>query len=353
MFDRLVEVQEEAYTEEDAEWDAFVAAHPQGSLLQTTGWARLKSRFGWDARRVWLRQEGQLVAGAQILVRSAALGLMKVAYVPHGPLVNWDNDEQVAVLFNQMDFAAYEQRAGFLKLEPMLWQSQMAHERWQALCQRHRCLTETDTIQPPRTIVLDLQASEEEILARMKQKTRYNIRLAERRGVRVRQGTAEDMALFGLLVERTGERNAFGVHQPAYYSAAYEIFAPDSVALFIAEYREQPLATIMVFRNGTRAAYLYGASSDEERQHMPAYALQWAAIRWARAAGCLTYDLWGVPDFPEDELESRFTGQSDGLWGVYRFKRGFGGELKRTVGTADRVYNRLVYRLYQKRRGSR
>ena len=84
---------------------------------------------------------------------------------------------------------------------------------------------------------------------------------------------------------------------------------------------------------------------------MPNYAAQWAAIQWAKARGCIEYDLWGVPDFPKDELEANFRSRSDGLWGVYRFKRGFGGEIKRTVGPADRVYNKLVYRLYQRQRG--
>ncbi|MDX1615471.1 MAG: peptidoglycan bridge formation glycyltransferase FemA/FemB family protein [Candidatus Promineifilaceae bacterium] len=352
MLDRLIDIEAEPYTEEDAEWDAFVAAHPHGSVLQTARWAQLKSRFGWQAERVWLRQNGQLVAGAQMLVRAAALGLMRVAYVPHGPLVTWHDDEQTAVLFNQLDFAAYERGAGLLKFEPLLWQDQWAPAAWRQLSQRHDFNIETDSIQPPRTIVINLEADEDEILGRMKQKTRYNIRLAARKGVTVRQGGLDDVAIFNDLITKTSRRNEFGVHEPEYYRAAFEIFAPHQAGLFIAEYQQKPLAAIMVFVNGTRAAYLYGASSNEERQRMPTYAVQWAAIRWAKAHGCLEYDLWGVPDEPETILEETFTERNDGLWGVYRFKRGFGGELKRTVGPADRVYNRLVYRLYQWRRGS-
>lgn len=352
MLDGLLEIEEQPYSEEDAEWDAFVAQHPHGSLLQTTNWARLKGRFGWQAERVWLRHEGRLVAGAQVLFRSAALGLLRIAYIPHGPLVDWQDDEQVAVLLNQIDFAAYDHRAGLLKMEPLVWQSNMSPEKWQALCQQHECLVDTDSIQPPRTTVVDLRPSEEEILNRMKQKTRYNIRLAERKEVRVRQGAADDLDIFSALMQATGNRNEFGVHQPAYYRTAFEVFSPDQVGLFIAEYDGRPLAAIMVFALGARAAYLFGASSDEERQRMPTYAVQWAAMRWAKARGCSEYDLWGVPDYPEGELEEQFAERDDGLWGVYRFKRGFGGEVKRTVGTADRVYNGLVYRLYQWRRGS-
>jgi lipid II:glycine glycyltransferase (peptidoglycan interpeptide bridge formation enzyme) len=351
MLERFLEIEEQPYTEEDAEWDAFVAAHPHGSILQTTKWARLKNRFGWRSNRVWLKQDGRLVAGAQVLVRSAALGMIKVAYVPHGPLVNWSDGEQVSVAFNQLDFAAYELGAGMLKMEPLLWQSQMPAEQWEALCKREGSLPNTDTIQPPRTILVDLRPDEEEILAAMKSKTRYNIRLAEKKGVKVRLGKAEDIRIFNQLMQATGQRNEFGVHEPLYYRAAYDLFAPENAALFIAEYGETPLAAIMVFVLGEQAAYLYGASSSEERQRMPTYAVQWAAMRWAKAQGCTSYDLWGVPDDPEETLEEVFAERNDGLWGVYRFKRGFGGEIVRTVGTADRVYNRLVYRLYRWRRG--
>ncbi|MGD2078122.1 MAG: peptidoglycan bridge formation glycyltransferase FemA/FemB family protein, partial [Chloroflexota bacterium] len=328
----------------------FVAQHPNGSLLQTTNWARLKNRFGWHSQRVWLRRDGRLVAGAQMLIRSAALGLIRVAYIPHGPLVDWHDEEQLSVLLNQIDHAIYDERAGLLKMEPLLWQSSMPRDDWRAICDRQGCLPDTDTIQPPRTVVVDLTASEEDILARMKQKTRYNIRLSARKGVTVRQGSAVDIPAFNQLMQLTGQRNTFGVHEPRYYEDALDLFSPDNVALWFAEYESQPLAAVMVFVNGDRAAYLYGASSNEERQRMPTYAVQWAAMRWAKDKGCATYDLWGVPDRDQEELEAQFRERNDGLWGVYRFKRGFGGQLRRTVGTADRVYNKLVYRLYQWRR---
>lgn len=351
MVQKWLTLADKGYTQEDAEWDAFVADHPQGSMLQTTNWARLKSRFGWQAYRVWLRQQGQLVAGAQILFRSAAWGLARLAYIPHGPLVDWRNDEAVEVLLNQIDQAVYAYRAGLVKMEPRLWQRDMPAETWRALCQRHGCLPDVDTVQPPRTLVVDLRPEPEVILARMKQKTRYNIRLAEKKGVTTRLGEASDLNHFIRLMAQTGQRNAFGIHDPDYYRAVYELFAPDQVALWLAEYAGRPLAGVMVFRHGAQAAYLYGASSDEERSRMPTYAVQWAAMLWARAQNCASYDLWGIPDTAEEELEAQFERREDGLWGVYRFKRGFGGDIQRTVGAADRVYNRLVYRLYQRRRG--
>ena len=351
MLDKLLAIGERPYSAEDAEWDDFVANHPHGSILQTTNWARLKNRFGWTSHRVWLRQDGKLVAGAQILYRSAAVGLVKMAYIPHGPLVNWDDEEQVTVLLNQIDQSVYERGAGILKMEPLLWQTEAMMAKWEAICQQHNLLPNTDTIQPPNTVLVDLRPSPEEILANMKQKTRYNIRLAAKKGVTVRQGNLADIPTFNKLMRQTGERDQFGVHTPMYYHAAFEIFEPaGQVALFLAEFEERSLAGVMVFALGKTAAYLYGASSNEERQRMPTYAVQWAAMEWAKAQGCHYYDLWGVPDAPETELEATFTERHDGLWGVYRFKRGFGGQIQRTIGATDRIYNKLVYKLYQWRR---
>lgn len=347
MLDKWLELGEQPYRDLDATWDAFVAAHPQGSLLQTTAWARLKNNFGWSSQRVWLRQDGRFVAGAQILFKPVALGLARVAYIPHGPLVNWQDSQQVAILFNQIDLAIYERRAAFVKIEPLLWQTEMPPERWQAVCQATGCQADTDTIQPPRTAVLDLRPSLDDILSSMKQKTRYNIRLAAKKEITVRQGTAADLTTFGRLMTVTGQRDGFGTHPTDYYRRAYEVFAPDHVALFLAEYAAQPLSAVMVFRCGQRAAYLYGASGDEERARMPNYAAQWAAIQWAKEHGCTEYDLWGIPDAAPEQLEADFTNRHDGLWGVYRFKRGFGGDIRRTVGAADRIYNQRTYRLYR------
>lgn len=351
MVTRMFEMGEQPYTESDAEWDDFVTRHPQGSILQTTNWARLKNRFGWSSQRVWMRREGRLVAGAQILFRSVAIGIVKMGYIPHGPLVDWSDDEQLEVLFNHIDQAAYRRGAGILKLEPRLWQHETPAEAWQELYLRHGCVPSPDSIQPPRTILIDLRPSEDTILAQMKQKTRYNIRLAEKKGVVVREGTAADLPAFNRLMLATGRRDGFGIHEPEYYRAAYELFAPERAGLLLAEFEGQPLAAVMVFAWGENAAYFYGASSDQERQRMPAYAAQWAGMRWAKARGCTTYDMWGIPDAEEAELEAGFTDRHDGLWPVYRFKRGFGGDVRRTVGAADRVYNRMLHRLYIWRRG--
>ena len=103
----------------------------------------------------------------------------------------------------------------------------------------------------------------------------------------------------------------------------------------------------MVFAQGHRAYYFYGASSNEHRNLMAPYAVQWSAMQWARTKGCTSYDLWGVPDYELEYLESEFAQKNDELWGVYRFKRGFGGALIRSIGAWDLVYNPIFYLIYQ------
>jgi lipid II:glycine glycyltransferase (peptidoglycan interpeptide bridge formation enzyme) len=353
MFDKWFALDEKPYSDEDAAWDAFVADHPHGSLLQTTNWARLKNRFGWSSHRVWLKKDGRFVAGAQVLYRSAALGLFKIGYVPHGPLVDWQNEEQVEILFSQLDQSAYQHGAGILKMEPLLWQHEISEASWAAICERQQCTITTDTIQPPNTIMVDLQPTEDELLAAMKQKTRYNIRLSARKNVNVREGSAKDVPIFNHLMQITGQRDNFGTHAPEYYRDAFKLFAPHEATILFAEYERRPLAAAFIIAFGKAGTYLYGASGNEERNRMPAYAIQWAAMRWAKQKGCAQYDLWGIPDADEEQLEAEFTDRKDGLWPVYRAKRGYGGHIQRTVGAADRVYNQRLYRLYNWRRNRR
>ena len=180
----------------------------------------------------------------------------------------------------------------------------------------------------------------------MKQKTRYNIRLAGKKEVIVK--ASNNIESFSKMMDVTGNRDAFGVHTQAYYQAAYDLFHPTGMCeILVAEYQGEPLAGLMVFAHGKRAWFLYGASTGQHRNRMPSYLLQWEAIRWAKQTGSALYDLWGVPDEDEHVLEKNFSERQEGLWGVYRFKRGFGGELKRTVGAFDKVYNPFLYFFYQ------
>jgi lipid II:glycine glycyltransferase (peptidoglycan interpeptide bridge formation enzyme) len=328
------------------QWDRFVASHPQAHLLQTSSWGELKSRFGWSAERVALSDPSQnITAGAQILYRRLPPGMGTLAYVPKGPLVDWQDSAHIEAALTVLDRAARARKAIALTIEPNLLDRPEHADR----LVRAGFVPGAATIQPRRTLLIDLSADEEAILAAMKSKTRYNIRLSMRKGVTVRQGHAADVETFNGLLAVTGDRSRFGVHSPAYYSAAFDLFGRDNqVSLFLAEYQGEPLAGLMVFALGDSAWYFYGASSDAHRDLMAPYAVQWAAMCWAKARGCATYDLWGVPDEDEEMLEAQFAQRQDGLWGVYRFKRGFGGRLVRSIGAWDRVYRPLLYRLYRR-----
>jgi lipid II:glycine glycyltransferase (peptidoglycan interpeptide bridge formation enzyme) len=163
----------------------------------------------------------------------------------------------------------------------------------------------------------------------------------------VRPGTDTDLPAFYDLMEQTARRDGFAIHSQAYYRTAHELLVSHGRGcLLLAEVQGQLLAGLVAMAFGRTACYMYGASSGEQRDLMPTYLLQWEAMLWARRQGCLFYDLWGVPDADEESLEAGFAGRSDGLWGVYRFKRGFGGRLVRTIGPWDLVYAPLRYRLY-------
>jgi peptidoglycan pentaglycine glycine transferase (the first glycine) len=332
-------------------WDDFVTRHPRGHLLQTSDWGALKGQFGWEAQLVTWHKGDALAAGAQVLYRWLPGGrFFSVAYVPRGPVVDWDDPAAVRAILSQLTAEARKHRAIFVRIEPGLAEEERTMP--DRLLGEMGFHTVRRTIQPRRTVLVDISGGEDGILGRMKQKTRYNIRLAGRKGVVVRLGGRDDLPAFTQLVQVTGGRQDFGVHSPAYFRAAYDQFsADDRVGLLLAEYEGRPLAGLMVFALGETAWYLYGASSDEERQRMPAYLLQWEAMRWARAKGCTHYDLWGVPDEDEETLEAEFLDRSDGLWGVYRFKRGFGGRLIRWAGAYDRVFNRPLYWLFGKLTG--
>lgn len=315
------------------DWQVFLDKFPNAHILQSGEWGELKSAFGWKAVRV-VAGDG----GAQILFRRLPFGLT-LAYIPRGPVGRLSQD-----FWNEVDRACRGQNAVFLKVESDEWESGGSHDPRAAFSFPDFQLS-PHNIQPPRTVIVDLRGGEDEILARMKQKCRYNVRLAEKKGVTVRAW--DNLEAFHRMLLVTGGRDSFGVHSLEYYRKAYELFYPSGACrLLLAEYEGKPIAALMVFAYGKRSWYMYGASTDEERSRMPTYLLQWESMRWARSKGCTEYDLWGVPDEDEETLETNFSSRSDGLWSVYRFKRGFGGELKRAVQAYDKIYSPLLFRLY-------
>ena len=311
-------------------WDEYISQHPQIHLLQTRTWGDLKAAFGWQVKRIGVGN-----CGAQILIKRIFPGI-SMAYIPK---ISMEQDWEA--LSPEIDTLCQRLGVAFIKVEPDQWE-----EAAQPIPPPPGYIRSSHSIQPPRTSIVNLEGDEKTILGAMKQKTRYNINLALKRGVVVRD--ISSIKLFHNLMEITGERDQFGVHNLAYYQMAYDLYHPRcGCELLLAQFEDEPLAALMVFAQGRRAWYLYGGSSNLHRDRMPNYLLQWEAMRWARAMGCSEYDLWGVPDVEEKVLEDNFLSREDGLWGVYRFKRGFGGDVRRSAGPWDRVYHPLLYKLYQ------
>jgi lipid II:glycine glycyltransferase (peptidoglycan interpeptide bridge formation enzyme) len=201
----------------------------------------------------------------------------------------------------------------------------------------------SDQIQFRNTVMVDLSASEEDILMRMKQKTRYNVRLAEKKGVTVRVGGVDDLPMLYKMYAETSVRDGFVIRDEEYYMTVWKLFMQDAVngqpsaVPLIAEVDGEAVAAIFLFMFAGRGYYVYGMSRDKHREKMPTYLLQWAAMKHAKAHGCLTYDLWGAPDVFDE---------SDSMWGVYRFKEGLGGDVVRTLGAYDFAPSKFWYSMY-------
>jgi lipid II:glycine glycyltransferase (peptidoglycan interpeptide bridge formation enzyme) len=339
---------------EAAPWDAFVAAHPQGGLLQHDSWGALKRGFGWQARRLAvIDSAGQLCAGAMLLLRPR-YGL-SVAYTPRGPLLSGDPIAD-QLLLDGLTRIARRARAVLLRLEPALTEADAqadAVHTWLLL----QGLRPAPTIQPRSSIHLDLTRPEESILAGCSKGHRADIRRAGRVGVTVRVGGAADLATFQAIMESTGLRAGFGVHSAAYYQTAWQLFQPRA-RLLLAELDGRAVAAHLVFADARAGLYLYSGADEAGLRAGANHLLAWEALRWARGLGCARYDLWGIPDAlgraasaPDESTQAclEAAAAADPLQGVYRFKKGFGGQVVRYLPAYDRVLLAPLYRIALKR----
>ncbi|HYP18956.1 MAG TPA: peptidoglycan bridge formation glycyltransferase FemA/FemB family protein [Chloroflexia bacterium] len=353
-------------------WDRGMSA-AGASLLQSWNWGEFKKQAGWSPLRLALRRANETPSiSAQVLFRSVPRLPLPVsaAYIPRGPVAmpgsNVDDRAEEA-FWAGVHRAAKKRGAVFLKVEPNLELGEGltradVDRKMQALGFRP-----SGRLQPARTIVLDLDKSEDELLKAMKPKTRYNLRLAGRRGVVVRRaGTLDDLRAFYKLLEVTGERDEFGIHTFPYYEHMWKVFGPggDNSALVLladhpdeGERAEGPISGLLTLKFGREAIYMYGASANRGREHMPNYLLQWEAIRWAKEQGCTVYDFWGIPDAPTEDGDEGSDSVSpvnarSGMRGVYWFKKGFGGREIEYPGAYDYVYNRVGYALWMRWRGA-
>ena len=328
------------------QWTAALLGLPEPHLLQTWQWGEVKRQTGWQpSRLLWNGESGGApVAAASLLVRRISSRLpLGVAYVPKGPLLDWSNAPLVDAVLAAIELEARRQRAIFVKIDPDVSPASQSGLAVQAALRRRGWLPSAEQIQFRNTALLDLTPDEDALLAAMKPKWRYNIRLAERRGVTIRRGDVADLQTFYALYRETGGRDGFIVRPFDYYEETWRTFMQPVAAdapcadLLLAEVEGNAVAGLILFRFGRRTWYMYGASSDRQRAAMPNHLLQWEAMRLARAAGCTVYDLWGAPD----KLH-----ESDSMWGVWRFKEGFGAQFAPHIGAWDYPVSSAQYRLY-------
>lgn len=336
------------------EWDEIIAKLPGASLLQTAQWAEVKARVGWEAfPKLWKKEDGTVEAAALILKRPIKAGPLSSGksflYVPRGPLMDWENDSLRDRVLSDLAEFARTQKALFIKIDPDVplsfgepgtenYRENAAGQKLLSFYQSHGWVHSPQQIQFANSVWINTEPSPDDLLANMKQRTRYKVRLAEKKGVAIRRGNPSDFEPIADLYAETSARDGFLIRDKQYYLDVWQRFYKAGMLTpLIAEVEGNMVAAVMIFVTGNTARYVYGMSGQEHREKMPNYLLQWEAIKLAKEKGCTTYDLWGAPD--------EFT-ETDRMWGVYQFKRGLGGEVVITPGAWDLPVNKTGYDLF-------
>lgn len=325
------------------EWNQFTAWVEGADLLQSWEWGELKARSGWKPFRLAILEEGHITAAVSLLKRSLPLPGKSIFYAPRGPLLRQWTEERWDALLQAMKEIAYQERAILIKVDPALEKPEVA----QLLRRKGFVFAGSPHgfggIQPRCVMRLDLSPSPEELMASFKPKWRYNIRLAQRKGVTIKtECHKEDLPTFYRLLMETAERDGFTIRGYRYFEDLWDILVSKRMArLFLAEYQGQAIAGAICFYYGDTCWYTYGASSNQHREKMPNHLLQWTMILWARDHGYHTYDFRGVSP-------RQLPPEKDPLAGLNRFKEGFGAKLVEYIGEYDLPLSRILYPLWVK-----
>ena len=314
---------------DSTDWNTTLSALPGRHVLQTWEWGQFKQRWGWTPRYLSSPQHD---AAALVLRRTLSPLKLNLLYVPKGPALDYADAATVDRVLDDLIDLARRERAIFIKIDPDLPQSD------RSILRDRGWRFSAEQIQFRNTMLIDLTPPDDQLLAAMKPKTRYNVRLAEKKGVSIRSGDVADLDLLYTMYAETAQRDGFIIRPIDYYRDAWGSFIQSGLAQpLIAEVEGEIVAGLILFHFADRAWYMYGMSRNVHREKMPNYLLQWAAMRWAKRRGCTTYDLWGAPD----ELT-----EADSMWGVYKFKEGLGAAFTPHAGAHDFVISRFGYWLY-------
>jgi len=326
-------------------YDNFVASHPKGHFLQLWEWGQVKEGMGWEKLPLILEEDGEIRAALLILKRKLPLpGLNKsIFYSPRGPVVDTESEELNRQLFAGAEKVAREHGAIFLKIDSDVVNTDEKYKSILENCgfKENKTGLNFEGVQPCFVFRLDITPSEIKLMENMHSKWRYNVRLGGRKGVIIRQANnKKDLQIFYKILKETAERDKFLIRGYEYFEWIWDYMVENDFArIFMAEHEGQVIAATLAMITGDKAWYLYGASSNRKRNLMPNYMLQWAMIQWAKDNDCSLYDFRGV----SGDLD-----ESNPLYGLYRFKKGFGGELIEFIGEWDKKYSPLFYFLWDK-----
>ncbi|HWI55264.1 MAG TPA: peptidoglycan bridge formation glycyltransferase FemA/FemB family protein [Desulfobacteria bacterium] len=319
------------------EFTEFIRSR-NGNFLQTLEWAKVKN--DWQNVYFLIKDDGIIKGGGSILFRRLPVIGKNFMYCPRGPVLDFKDTEVLQFFIDNMKELSAKYNAIMLKIDPdvEIHEKEVVKNLFNSGFVQKPLTLNFEGIQPRFVSRLDIAPDLEEVMAGFHHKTRYNIRLSERKGVQVRVGNREDLARFHQIMEETGLRDNFVVRSLAYFQKMYDnLVPPGYMRLYVAEYEGQMLSGAISLMFGNKCWYLYGASSNTLRNLMPNYTLQWEMIKWAKEAGCDIYDFRGI----SGDLDP-----SKPLYGLLRFKKGFNGSYTEFIGEFDLVFNPLLYKLW-------
>ena len=321
------------------EYEAFVMSHPYGHFMQSYLWGKVKDNWVWEGV-ISRGGDGAIRGTLAILIRRLPVVPWTIMYAGRGPVCGLHDRETIAELISGARQLAKRYRSYELKMDPAVLSSDtefadiMRGEDFRI----SEGSKNFEGVQPRYVFRIDMAGrGEDELMASFQQKTRYNIRLAMRKGVTVRVCGKEMVPDFARIMHETGMRDGFITRGADYFAKMLDVLG-EHARLYMAFYEDKPVAGTLAIWYGDKVWYLYGASSNESRNVMPNYLLQWEMIRWAIEKGSRIYDFRGVSgDLSEDNP----------LYGLYRFKKGFNGDFCEFVGEMNLVLNHAVYALVE------
>lgn len=322
--------------EDPTTWNAFVESIPYAHFQQSWEWGELASAFGGHAIRLAATRGDTIVGAMQVFGHSIGGTHRKHFYVPRGPVVFEPSIQVIGPLLEAAWAEGRASNAVGLKLEP---NASHCDSDWKNTFSALGLHPTYPPSQPRSSWMLDISPDEDLLLAQMKQKTRYNIRLAAKRGVQTVEGDCGDLDAFYDLYQETAGRDDFFIQPKEFYRSMFDLFAATgNFCMLLARRGDETIAAVTLIRLGNTCWYVNGASAAEHRNLMPTYLLQWEAIRWAKEQDCTLYDFRAIPDVLRE-------GQD--MYGVYRFKEGFSGFPFTALHTYSVAYEHGLHGLWQ------